>query len=312
MKKRSLILCVILFAVSKAKATPDSVKTGIYITSIHDIDFQKQEYTMNCWLWLKYKNPDFDFAQNLEIPQAKEVTQSFVTIDSSDGRYYVLMKLQCVMKDNWKIKNFPFDKQKLRFSIENSQYDKNDLIFVADTVGKHYDPKFTISGWEIDKFKVSTGISNYETSFGDSEDAAPHEEYSTFKVRIETSRDAMDLFWKLFLGMYVAFFIAYACCFIHIDSIDSRFGLAVGALFAVVGNKYVVESSLPESVTFTLVDILHDLTLFFILIIIVSNTYALSLLKKEKDIKMFDRTIPQILVVVYLLLNVYFISKAIQ
>ncbi|MFI5154528.1 MAG: hypothetical protein ACHQET_14420, partial [Chitinophagales bacterium] len=49
-------------------AGADTVKTGIYITSIHDIDFKQKEYTINLWLWLKYKNKEFDFLQNLEIP----------------------------------------------------------------------------------------------------------------------------------------------------------------------------------------------------------------------------------------------------
>src|SRR5690349_13346707 len=91
-------------------AKPDTVTIGIYITSVHDIDFKDKEYTVNFWLWLKYKNKAFDFSQNLEVPQAKTVTKSFVTVDSSNGRIYMMMKLQCVMKDSWKISNFPFDK----------------------------------------------------------------------------------------------------------------------------------------------------------------------------------------------------------
>ena len=63
--------------------------------------------------------------------------------------------------------------------------------------------------------------------------------------------------------MYLAFLIAYTCFHIHTDSIDSRFGLSVGSLFAVIGNKYIVDSSLPDSTSFTLVDTLHGLTLFF-------------------------------------------------
>jgi hypothetical protein len=99
------------------------VLTGIYITSIHDIDFKQQEYTLDFWLWLKYNNPDFDFLHNLELPLAKTVQRSFTTTDTVDGKVYILMKLQCVMKDSWAITNFPFDKQTLRLSIENSQYD---------------------------------------------------------------------------------------------------------------------------------------------------------------------------------------------
>jgi hypothetical protein len=85
----------------------DTVKVGIYITSIHDIDFKQKEYAVNLWLWLKYKNRDFDFLQNLEVPMAKEVSRSFATVDSSGEEVYVLMKLQCVMKDAWRISNFP-------------------------------------------------------------------------------------------------------------------------------------------------------------------------------------------------------------
>src|SRR5258708_36050969 len=96
---------------------PDTVRTGIYITSIHDIDFRQKEYTITFWLWLKYKNKAFDFLQNLEIPQAKTTARSFATIDSAGDSIYILMKLQCVMKDSWRIGNFPFDSQRLRLSI---------------------------------------------------------------------------------------------------------------------------------------------------------------------------------------------------
>ena len=196
--------------------------TGIYITSIHDIDFKEQEYTVDFWLWLKYKNPDFDFSHNLEVPLAKTVETSFATTDTVNGQIYLLMKLQCVMKDLWVITNFPFDKQTLRLSIENSQYDSKSLVFKIDTLGKHYDPRFILNGWKIDSFRMVVNTRPYETTFGDPSLTVPHTEYGAFRVRISIKRDAMGLFWKLFIGMYVAFFIAYTCFYIHADSIDSR------------------------------------------------------------------------------------------
>jgi len=291
---------------------PDTVKTGIYITSIHDIDFKQKEYTITFWLWLKYKNKDFDFLQNLEVPMAKTVSRSFATVDSSDGRIYMLMKLQCVMKDSWKIGNFPFDQQKLRLSIENSQYDFHSLVFAADTFGKHYDPRFTLNGWNIDSCVISTGIKIYETGFGDETLAKPHTEYSAFRVRLSITRDASGLFWKMFIGMYIAFLIAYVCFYIHPDGIDSRFGLSVGSLFAVIGNKYIIDSSLPESTSFTLVDTLHGVTLFFIFIIISATAFSLKLVKegKEKRARKFDMIVAQCILLLYVALNIYFISKA--
>ena len=306
--------CLYSYKASAQNIAPDTVKIGIYVTSIHDIDFKQQEYTVDFWLWMKYRNPDFDFLHNLEVPLAKTVDKYFETIDTSGGRIFILMKLQCVMKDSWQITNFPFDKQVLRLSIENAQYDSKSLVFVQDSSGKHFDPRFTLANWRIDTFRVTVGTKAYETSFGDESLAKPHAEYSSFRVRVSIGRDAIGLFWKLFMGMYVAFLIAYACFYIHADSIDSRFSLSVGSLFAVIGNKYIVDAALPESITFTLVDMLHGITLLFILCIIAANTYSLRLVKqnKLKQANKFDIIIAQVLFVLYLGLNIYFISRAVN
>jgi hypothetical protein len=306
----NLLACIP--AVWAQEAPPDTVRVGIYVTSIHDIDFKDKEYTITFWLWLKYNNPDFDFMQNLEVPEAKSATRSFATIDSSDNRIYLLMKMQCIMKDSWRISNFPFDRQKLRLSLENSQFDSKSLVFVADTLGKHYDPRFTLRGWHIDSCTISIGTKKYETGFGDESLSTPHSEYSSFRALLNISRDAGGLFWKLFLGMYIAFLIAYICFYIHADGIDSRFGLSVGALFAVIGNKYIIDSSLPETTSFTLVDTLHGLTLFFIFAIIAATAYSLKLVKEGKIMaaQKFDMIIAQVFLLVYVLLNLYFIYQA--
>lgn len=318
MRKIQLTLFFILYVLfagtsGYAQDVPvkDTVKVGIYITSIHDIDFKQKEYTVNFWLWLTYKNRDFNFLDNLEIPQAKTVEKAFSVVDSSGESIYMQMKLQCVMKDSWKIASFPFDQQRLRLSIENSQYDSRSLVFVADTLGNHYDPRFTLNGWTIDSFVISTGIKMYETGFGDESLAKPHTEYSNYKVRIVLNRDAMGLFWKMFLGMYLAFLISYICFYIHADSMDSRFGLSVGSVFAVVGNKYIIESALPESTTFTLVDTLHGITLFFIFAIIAATTYSLKLVKqnKAKQAYRFDMIAAQVMLFIYIIANLYFILQ---
>jgi len=293
---------------------PDTVKVGIYITSLHDIDFKQKEYNTNFWIWFKYKRKEFDFVNNLEIPQAKTFTKSYFTssLDSATGETYILMKIQATMKDSWKIGNFPFDRQRLMLGFENSQYDFTELVFVPDTLGKNFDPRFVLNGWTVDSCIMSVTTRPYESAFGVDTMKIPHMDYSAFRVRLSITRDATGLFWKMFLGMYIAFLISYICFFIHADGMDSRFGLSVGALFAVIGNKYIIDSALPETTTFTLVDTLHGLTLFFIFAVIAATALSLRFVKKGK-IKLasrFDLIPGQTMLVVYILLNVYFIYQA--
>ncbi|MCX6316177.1 MAG: hypothetical protein NTW29_02725 [Bacteroidetes bacterium] len=308
----TLLILAPALQIQAAPDKPDTVYTGIYITSIHDIDFKQKEFTITFWLWLKYKNKDFDFLNNLEVPSAKSVDKSFSTIDSSGDRIYMQMKMQCVMKDSWKIGNFPFDVQKLRLSIENSQYDSRSLVFMPDTVGENYDPRFTLRGWNIDSCIINTNIRKYETGFGDESLAKPQTAYSAFRVRLSITRDAGGLFWKMFLGMYVAFLISFLCFYIHADGMDSRFGLSVGSLFAVIGNKYIIDSSLPESSSFTLVDMLHGITLFYILLGVAENAYSLRLIKQNKiDLaRRVDNRAAIFILISYVLLNVLFIWRA--
>lgn len=316
MKKTILLLLLCMSVLNPeihAQAVnKDTVHTGIYITSIHNIDFKQKEFVITFWLWLKYRNKDFDFFNNLEVPAAKSVEKSFFTIDTTGDRIYMQMKLQCVMKDSWKIDNFPFDEQKLRLSIENSQFDAKSLLFVADTLGEHFDRRFTLRGWNIDSCIITAGKKVYETAFGVEDAVKQQSEYSAFRVRLSIRRNATGLFWKMFMGMYLAFFISFICFFIHADGMDSRFGLSVGSLFAVVGNKYIIDSSRPESSSFTLVDTLHGITLFFILAVVAVNTYSLRLIKRNKvgQAIQFDNRAAMISFLVYLLLNIWFIWRA--
>ncbi|MEO5594440.1 MAG: hypothetical protein ABIR15_06195 [Chitinophagaceae bacterium] len=317
MKRKALFLISgFLFlagAVYSQHTAPDTVTAGIYITSIHDIDFKQKEYTLSCWLWLKYKNRNFRFDKYLEVPTAKTVSKSFdTTIVNPDGGIYMIMKLQCVMKDSWKIAHFPFDSQRLRFFIENSQYSTDSLVFKPDRLGRNFDSLYTINGWSVDSCILKTAVKKYETAFGDDNQSKPLTLYSQFRVVLDITRDAGSLFWKMFLGMYIAFLISYTCFYIHSDGIDSRFGLSVGALFAAIGNKYIIDSALPESTSFTLVDTLHGLTLFFIFCVIACTTYSLKLVTKGKQSQAakFDMIAAQVLLVIYIGLNIFFITNA--
>ncbi|HTE11900.1 MAG TPA: hypothetical protein VK645_13040, partial [Chitinophagaceae bacterium] len=74
--QKYLAVFILLFlskALCAQRQPPDTVTVGIYITSIHDIDFKQKEYTINCWLWLTYKNKNFRFDKYLEVPTAKTV-----------------------------------------------------------------------------------------------------------------------------------------------------------------------------------------------------------------------------------------------
>ena len=100
-------------------------------------------------------------------------------------------------------------------------------------------PKLTLSNWKIERFELSAGSKKYDTTYGDPV-LSEGSEYPNATLRIFIKRQSWGLFFSLFTGLYVAFFISSLVFFIDPIEVDPRFGLSVGGLFAAVGNKYIV------------------------------------------------------------------------
>jgi hypothetical protein len=307
-----LLLLITTFQLQAAPKIPDTVKVGSYILSLHDINFHDKEYTMRFWLWFLYNNKNFDFTTQVEVPNAKSIEKPDVLVDTINGKTWVLMKMKSVMKQSWNVNDYPFDEQNIVVSIENTMYDKNWLVYQIDSAGSSFAPTMNVDGWQIKNFHVMRGTNEYNTSFGDPRVTTTRSEYDTFNIKMTLQRDAMGLFMKIFLGMYIAFFIGSISFFIDVKEVESRFALPVGGLFAAVGNKYIIDSLLPETSDYTLVDTLHSITFLFIFFTIFLNAYCVKIFEhhKHEQAVRLNYYGSRTMIALYILLNIFFVSMA--
>ncbi|MBS1557736.1 MAG: hypothetical protein JST69_03330 [Bacteroidetes bacterium] len=310
--KKCLTLCVVLLLAAHflhAKSKPDTVKVGAFIISVHDINFHDQQFTVRFWLWFNYSNPKLDFAKQIDIPNAKDIEISSESVDTVNGKYWAQMRVKCTMKENWRVQDFPFDEQHLKIEIEDEEQDINSVVFVADKGNSRFDSIEALEGWRVDKFKVSTDKSIYKTSFGNPDPGHHIQTFSMFTIEMDIAREATGLFLKVFLGMYFAFLIALVSFLSDTNELEPRFGLPVGGLFAAVGNKYIIDSLLPQSSQFSLVDILHSLTFLGIFGILTVSAIALKLHNHDQVTKAHrvNKIGAAIVIVGYIVTNVYYI-----
>jgi hypothetical protein len=313
--KTSLLLSI-LFVCSFATtsiAQPDTVSVGTYVISVHDINFRDKEYTMRFWLWFVYDNPDFDFSTQLDIPNAKSIEPPEIIMDSLEGKAWAIMKMKSTMKESWNVRDFPFDKQHLKVQIENTLFDNNSLVFKPDIKGSRFDNKEAIDGWDIVNFRVTESTNDYETGFGDPNPERNLQYFSSFLIEMDIQRDAWGLFMKIFIGMYIAFLISIISFTPHPSEFEPRFGLPVGGLFATVGNKYIIDSILPESSSFTLVDTLHTLTFLAIFSTLVVSAISLNQFDKgnKEACEKVNSVGAKIVISSYIVANLIFIGLAI-
>lgn len=313
MKLRVLALVIFFISALYSQAQPDTVTVGSYVISVHDINFRDKQYTMRFWLWFLYDNPDFDFSTQLDIPNAKSIDPPEIILDSIAGKTWAIMKMKTTMKESWQVTDFPFDKQHLRVQIENALFDNNSLVFKPDVRGSTYDKADALDGWDITNFKVTAINNDYETGFGDPRPERSIQNFSAFLIELDIERNAWGLFLKIFIGMYIAFLISIISFTIQVSELEPRFGLPVGGLFATVGNKYIIDSILPETSAFTLVDLLHTLTFLAIFGTLVVSAIALRYYDngdKQAAIR-FNHKGSRWVVVLYVLSNLVLIGLAI-
>jgi len=192
-------------------------------------------------------------------------------------------------RQNFSVKNYPFDDQKLLFRFESSEYSVDDFVFKADLKGSNIDSNVykQFDEWDIKFSNFSTTFSHYETNFGDKE--IGRSVYPRFEIEIQISRkNSWLILFKLTIGIIVAFLISVCVFWIRPNHVDPRFGLSVGGLFAAIGNKYTVDSVVPISNSLSLIDKLHNLTFIYIFMIIVISVISLNLFDLRKSNPKFN------------------------
>ena len=110
---------------------------------------------------------------------------------------------------------------------------------------------------------------------------------------IVISRSGGWLFVKLFLGSFLAFIISWIVFLIPNKEFDSRISLTVGGIFGAIGNRYFVDSTIPEVQVLTKADMINNMILALlilnVLIVIVqkNNKINFGLLEQNKFAMIF-------------------------
>lgn len=302
-----------------AASGKDTIRIGIFIESLYDVDFANYSCRTNFWMWSVVKgdvNEDgkidsqdsiasLDRIKMIELSNSKEYQYSnqmaFSAVVKGDTLWWATQFCKANIYQKWALDNYPFDKQQIALKFENTAYDTTQAIMLntQDTIA--FIDDINLIGWTITGSKIHSSIIKYNTDFGDpSGNGISYYSRVVFAIGLKRI-SAIAYFVKLCLGVFVAFLVALLVFAIGPPNLDARFGLGVGALFAVAANKYVVDNSIPENATNCLVDKIHEITFVYILFTLIGTAISLILHERKKDRhrKLFDWISALVLFVTY-------------
>lgn len=281
------------------KSSQDTVKVGLYVSKVFDIDYSKGSYKVAFTIFTNSYTLMYDLDSYFDIHDAIGYENGFSYYDSTrtvNGRQCYWSSFGSVVEiaKDFNISRFPFDKDTLNINLELNYSYKQDLVVVLDTSNTVL-KQFRIRDWIISDTKIILNESNFRSTFGDPNISDTSTKYNLIQATYLIERESFLIFIKLFTALFLSFILGLCSLLLGDSKLDAKLALIVGGVFGAIGNKYITESMLPLSNTFTLSDKLHDLTLLFL---VVMTIYAIAR-QRRKPLKNVLNPIPSLFVLFF-------------
>ncbi|CAB3756615.1 hypothetical protein [Paraburkholderia solisilvae] len=245
------------------KAPPERYKIGMYVTSIYAVDTADGTFAADLWIWSVGRSATKNPLQTMEFVDSDTITRRLDSTtkrkDAHGDLYWRQMKVIGKFRQEWDLRQFPFDEQVLHLTVEEGVDDNSTMLYEADVNNTGYLPGASPQGWRITGQRVDVSTSRYTTKFGDPA-GGNSSDYTKLQMTITLQRASLATFLNLAAPLYAAFLLCTVSFLLHKDGrplIESRMTLLAGALFAVVLNFRAVSNVLGNEHHLTIVDRLN-------------------------------------------------------
>lgn len=270
------------------KAAADNPKArkvvvGIYVNQVKRLSMVENEFTVDFWIWFRWKGEDYDPLKSFEVIGGSVDSTTGEQRKNIGDEIYASVRITATIKKFFDVRKFPLDDHELTIEVEETQNEDHLVQFVADTTNSIADPAVEVPGWRIGETRSEALTHSYTTNYGDTSlPTGKESRYARFVFGINLNRPGLSYLFKLFWSIYLAVVIGFLALLIKPTDLDPRFGLGVGAIFAAAASSFVVSAALPPTSVFTLSDKVNMIAVGFIFISLMESIFSLRFIYKDK------------------------------
>ena len=310
------IICLLFFCISIiqgfANQSPEIVKTGVLIINVSELNLADNSFHADFYLWFRWKG-NIDPLKNLEFSNLEDEWDFSDTdlysanVVLKDGSFYNSYHVRGKFTYNFKLHNYPFDKQDIDIQLKNSIYTANELLYVADTANSNIQPDVVIPGWNIEKLQFKSWQHKYHSNFGLPE-VYDSNVYNNISFSVLLSKPVDYFFWKLLLPVLIVLFSGLGTALIHPKYVDARIYAPIGALLTAVFLAQSYSAKLPDISYLVLMDKVYLMAYGTILAGIFHAIYTANMVKDGSEesiikVKRYDKIYMLVIISALLILS---------
>lgn len=265
------------------------VNTGVYAMNLYDLNPSSNTYYLDFYIWFKWKpQGDLDPLKNLEFANGVEdwsLTQTNTYEKPEklpDGSLYQIIRAKGRFRESFEFNRYPLDQQKLGITLENSQYNVNQVVYLGNTEESGYAHDLSVPGWKIKNYQLKNLVHEYGTNFGDPRDKPNESNYSALRYELLSYRPVSFFIWKLLLPLLIVLFSSWGALLLYPLYVDSRIILPITALLTTVFLQKSYADSLPDVGYLVLLDKIYALAYILIISSILESIITADWVKSEE------------------------------
>lgn len=217
---------------------------------------------------------DSEYSVKLDLTDWDEKSESFnqnnVNIGYSSTSFYTF-------KNNFNLRTFPFDTQKIK-------------IFSHSSVKELSDQRFLISAYtqkELDKFKNNNSINGWNIKNADLyydifEDPKTSNIYDGYVIELEVERKSGYYLFKIIIPILLILAVCWSSIWIDQREIESRLTVTIVCLLSLIAYNFVIDNELPKLEYLTVMDYIILISYIYATIPNFLSIYSFQLVKHKK------------------------------
>jgi hypothetical protein len=263
-----------------AAAEPGKVTVGTYINKMQEVSFKDSKFTLDFYIWFRWKPvgelADYKPLESMDLINGRIDGKTAVVEKKIGDMTYASARLTATIFKTWTLDTFPFDRHRIQVHVEDSGLFMDQMVFEPDLANSRLGDELALPGWNLSGFVTEAVAKTYKTNYGDT--SLPTDAQSTYSrltFGMDMTRQGFGSAVKLLSTVIFATLVAFVAFGIRPVDVDPRFGLGVGALFAVAASAFVVASTVPDSGLLTVADQVHIIAMGFIFASVVQSAFCL-------------------------------------
>ena len=172
-------------------------------------------------------------------------------IDEDEVALDVLFKSSgtTTIRNKYDLKSFPFDKQKIRINIHQTNYTLETYRLEESTFAHaelaHFIKKDAIQGWNVVNSKINQRI-HFDPKWS--------QYFDGVEITLDIERESAYYIFKIILPIILILVVCWSSIWITPREIESRLTITIVCLLSLIAYNFVIDSELPKLEYLTTMD----------------------------------------------------------